>query len=69
MAATSGCIDSDSNFERKLLTEVNNEVGSRAVFSQAQLQSEFFLKPVESPPSGHRKEQCKVLCSIFTFQK
>lgn len=53
------CVDSDFNFERKLFTEVNNEVGSRVILSEALLQSEFFLKPVESPPSGHQKEQCK----------
>lgn len=41
----------------KHFTEVINKVRRRVIFSKVDIQPSFFLKPVESPPSGNFSDQ------------
>lgn len=40
---------------RRQFTEVINQVRSGVIFSHAHIQPEFFMQPMESPPSGGLK--------------
>lgn len=40
---------------KNLFSEVRNQVKNGVIFSEAYIQSDFFVKPVELPPAGHYK--------------